>query len=89
MTCSVKGGLKKERQIKSKIKSMFIIFFNIKEIVHKNSSWRAKRSIPNITDHGMLQMPLFGVTYKSHPSKKKFVASAPSTTLGSAHIPTS
>jgi hypothetical protein len=43
-----------------------------------------------ITDaHGMFQMPLFGVTYKSHPSKKKFVASAPSTTLDSAPIPTS
>jgi hypothetical protein len=37
----------------------------------------------------MFQMPLFGVTYKSHLSKKKFVASAPSTTLDSAPNPTS
>jgi hypothetical protein len=34
-------------------------------------------------------LPLFGVTYKSHPSKKKFVASTPSTMLDSAPIPTS
>jgi hypothetical protein len=37
--------------------------------------------------HGMFQMPLFGVTYKSRPSKEKFVASAPITTLDSAPIP--
>jgi hypothetical protein len=31
--------------------------------------------------HGMSQMPLFGMTYRSQPSKKKLLASAPSTAL--------
>jgi hypothetical protein len=36
MACSVQGRLKKKaRQMKSKVKSMLIIFFDIKRIVHK------------------------------------------------------
>jgi hypothetical protein len=31
--------------------------------------------------HGMSQMPLFGMAYRSQPSKKKLLASAPSTAL--------
>jgi hypothetical protein len=37
------------RQVKSKVKSRLIIFFDIKVIVHKNSSWQAKQPIPHIT----------------------------------------
>jgi hypothetical protein len=40
---------KKARQMKSKVKSMLIIFYHIKEIVHK-AHWQAKRSIVHITD---------------------------------------
>jgi hypothetical protein len=39
----------KARQVKSKLKSMLIIFFDIKGIVQKNSSWQAKQSIPHTT----------------------------------------
>jgi hypothetical protein len=39
----------KMRQVKSKVKSILIIFFDIKEIVHKNPSWKAKQSIPHTT----------------------------------------
>jgi hypothetical protein len=35
MVCSVQGRPKKTRQVKCKVKSMLIIFFDIKEIVHK------------------------------------------------------
>jgi hypothetical protein len=35
MACSVQGRLKKVEQAKSKAKSMFMIFFDIKGIVHK------------------------------------------------------
>jgi hypothetical protein len=35
MACSVQGGPRKTRQVKRKIKSMFIIFFDINGIVHK------------------------------------------------------
>jgi hypothetical protein len=34
MACLVQGE-KKERQVKSKVKSLFIIFLGIKRIVHK------------------------------------------------------
>jgi hypothetical protein len=33
------------RQVKSKIKSMLIVFFVIKGVVHKKLSWQAKQSI--------------------------------------------
>jgi hypothetical protein len=35
MACLVQGRLKKARQMKSKVKTMLIIFFDIKGIVHK------------------------------------------------------
>jgi hypothetical protein len=35
MACSVQGRQKKARQVKSKVKSMFSIFFDIKDNVHK------------------------------------------------------
>jgi hypothetical protein len=35
MTCSVQGRPKKARQVKSEVKSILIIFFHIKGIVHK------------------------------------------------------
>jgi hypothetical protein len=35
MTCLVQGRPKKARQVKSKVKSMLNIFFDIKRIVHK------------------------------------------------------
>jgi hypothetical protein len=35
MTCSVQGRLRVVRQVKSKVKSMLILFFDIKGIVHK------------------------------------------------------
>jgi hypothetical protein len=35
MACLVQGRPKKVRQVKSKVKSMLIIFFDIKGIVHK------------------------------------------------------
>jgi hypothetical protein len=42
--------LKKARQVKNKVKSMLIIFFDIKGIVlTKNSFWQAKQSIPHTT----------------------------------------
>jgi hypothetical protein len=34
MACSVQGRLKEARQVKNKVKSMLIIFFDIKWIVH-------------------------------------------------------
>jgi hypothetical protein len=37
------------RQVKSKVKSMFNIFFNNKGLFTKNSSWQAKQSIPHTT----------------------------------------
>jgi hypothetical protein len=40
---------KRSRQVKSKVKSMFIIFFGIKGVVTNNSSWQAKQSIPHST----------------------------------------
>jgi hypothetical protein len=39
------GLARKARQVNSKVKSMLIIFFDIKEIIHKNSSWQAKQSV--------------------------------------------
>jgi hypothetical protein len=36
MACSVQGSPKKARHVKSKVKSMLIIFFDIKGIVHKD-----------------------------------------------------
>jgi hypothetical protein len=38
---------KKARQVKSKVKSILIIFFDFKRIVHKDSSWQAKELIPH------------------------------------------
>jgi hypothetical protein len=35
MACSAQGISKKARQVKSKVKSMLIIFFDIRGIVHK------------------------------------------------------
>jgi hypothetical protein len=35
--------------VKSKVKSMLIIFFDIKGMLIKNSSWHAKQSIPHTT----------------------------------------
>jgi hypothetical protein len=35
MACSVQGRPKKARQVRSKVKSMLIIFFDIKGIIHK------------------------------------------------------
>jgi hypothetical protein len=35
MACSAQGRLKKAKQVKSKVKSKFIIFFDIKGVVHK------------------------------------------------------
>jgi hypothetical protein len=49
MACSVQGRPKKARQAKRKVKSILIIFFAIKGIVHKDLSWQAKQSIPHIT----------------------------------------
>jgi hypothetical protein len=49
MACSVEGRPKQARQVKSKVKSMLIIFFDIKGIVKKNSYWQAKQSIPHTT----------------------------------------
>jgi hypothetical protein len=40
MACSVPGRQKKARQVKSKVKSMFIIPYDI-----KNSSWQSKQSV--------------------------------------------
>jgi hypothetical protein len=41
---------KKVRQVKSKAKSMLIIFLDIKRhCLQKNSSWQAKQSIPHTT----------------------------------------
>jgi hypothetical protein len=37
------------RQVKSKVKSMLIIFFGIKGLLTKNSSWQAKQSISHNT----------------------------------------
>jgi hypothetical protein len=37
--------LKKSSLVKNKVKSMLIIFFDIKGIVNKNSSWKAKQSV--------------------------------------------
>jgi hypothetical protein len=39
----------KARQVKSKAKSMLNIFFHIKGIVHKESSWQAEQSILHTT----------------------------------------
>jgi hypothetical protein len=38
---------KKVRQVKSKVKSMLIIFFHIKRLFMQNSSWQAQRLIPH------------------------------------------
>jgi hypothetical protein len=40
---------KKARQVKSKVKSMFIIFFDIRGLFTKNLSWQAKQSILHTT----------------------------------------
>jgi hypothetical protein len=46
MAFSVQGRPRKARQVKSKVKSMLIILFDIKGIAHKDSSsWRAIQSI--------------------------------------------
>jgi hypothetical protein len=39
----------KARQAKSKAKSMLIIFFDIKGLFKKNSSWQAKQAILHTT----------------------------------------
>jgi hypothetical protein len=43
--CSVQGRPKKARQVKSKVKSMLIIFVDIKGIVQKDSSWQATQLV--------------------------------------------
>jgi hypothetical protein len=49
MTYSVQGRPKKAKQVKSKVKSMLIIFFDIKGIVHKEFVRAAKQSISHAT----------------------------------------
>jgi hypothetical protein len=46
--------LKKARQVKSKVKSILIIFFGMKGIFTRNSSWQAKQLILQtiVTLHG-------------------------------------
>jgi hypothetical protein len=39
----------KGKQVKSKVKSMLMILFDIKGLLAKNSSWQAKQSIPHTT----------------------------------------
>jgi hypothetical protein len=54
MACSVQGRPKTARHVKSNVKSMFIIFFNIKGIVHKEFALvgRAANSIYTVTFYG-------------------------------------
>jgi hypothetical protein len=40
---------KKARQVKSKVKSMLIIFFDVEGLFTMNSSWQAKQSSPHTT----------------------------------------
>jgi hypothetical protein len=47
MACSVQGRPKKEIQVKSKVKSMLSILFDVKGIVCKELSWQAKHLISN------------------------------------------
>jgi hypothetical protein len=49
MECSVQGRWKTARDMKNKVKSMLIIFFDIKGLFTKNSSWQTKQSFPHIT----------------------------------------
>jgi hypothetical protein len=49
MPFSVQGRSKKAREVKSKVKSILIIFFDIKGLVTKNSSWQAKQSFLHVT----------------------------------------